>query len=77
MDGGAWWATVHGVAKSQTQLSNFTHSLTLKVATKIAGGLQSSQTSPEGRPTSELPEPMAEFSFLLAVSYRHQFSFSV
>ena len=28
-DGGAWWATVHGVAESQTQLSNFTHSLTL------------------------------------------------
>ena len=24
MDGGAWWARVHGVAKSQTQLSNFT-----------------------------------------------------
>ena len=24
MDRGAWWATVHGVAKSQTQLSNFT-----------------------------------------------------
>jgi len=23
MDGGAWWAAVHGVAKSQTQLSNF------------------------------------------------------
>ena len=23
MDGGAWWATVHGVAKCQTQLSNF------------------------------------------------------
>ena len=23
MDGGAWWATVHGVAKSQTGLSNF------------------------------------------------------
>ena len=21
MDGGAWWATVHGVAKSQTRLS--------------------------------------------------------
>ena len=21
-DGGAWWATVHGVAKSRTQLSN-------------------------------------------------------
>ena len=22
MDGGAWWATVHGVTKSQTQLSD-------------------------------------------------------
>ena len=26
MDGGAWWATVHGVAKSRTRLSDFTHS---------------------------------------------------
>ena len=24
MDGGAWWAAVHGVDKSQTRLSNFT-----------------------------------------------------
>ena len=24
MDGGIWWAAVHGVAKSRTQLSNFT-----------------------------------------------------
>ena len=24
MDGGAWWATVHGVAKGRTRLSNFT-----------------------------------------------------
>ena len=24
MDAGAWWATVHGVTKSQTQLSDFT-----------------------------------------------------
>ena len=24
MDGGAWWATVHGIAKSQTRLSDFT-----------------------------------------------------
>ena len=30
MDGGAWWATVHGVGKSRTRLSDFTslrHSL--------------------------------------------------
>ena len=25
MDRGVWWATVHGVAKSQTRLSDFTH----------------------------------------------------
>ena len=24
MDGGAWWATVHGLSKSQTRLSDFT-----------------------------------------------------
>jgi len=28
MDRGAWWATVHGVAKSWTRLSGFAHSLT-------------------------------------------------
>ena len=26
MDGGAWWAAVHGVAKSRTRLSGFTFS---------------------------------------------------
>ena len=25
MDGGPWWATVHGVVKSWTRLSDFTH----------------------------------------------------
>ena len=28
-DRGAWWATVHGVAKSQTRLSDFTFTFTL------------------------------------------------
>ena len=27
IDGGAWWATVHGVAKSQTRLSDFTFTI--------------------------------------------------
>ena len=27
MDGGAWWAAVHGVAKSWTLLSNFTFTI--------------------------------------------------
>ena len=29
MDGEAWWATVHGVAKSQTRLSDFTFTFLL------------------------------------------------
>ena len=38
MDGGAWWAAVHGVAKSRTQLSNLTftfhfHALEKEMAT--------------------------------------------
>ena len=39
MDGGAWWATVQGVSKSQTRLSDFTftfhfHALEKEVATR-------------------------------------------
>ena len=38
MDGGAWWATVHGVARSRTRLSGFTftfhfHALEKEMAT--------------------------------------------
>ena len=38
MDGGAWWAAVHGVAKSRTRLSDFTftfhfHALEKETAT--------------------------------------------
>ena len=29
MDGGAWWATVHGLPKSQTRLSDFTFFLSI------------------------------------------------
>ena len=31
MDGGAWWATVHGVAKSRTRLSYFTSLLISRI----------------------------------------------
>ena len=38
MDGGAWWAAVHGVTRSQTRLSNFAftfhfHALEKEMAT--------------------------------------------
>ena len=47
MDRGAWWAAVHGVAKSQTRLSDFTftfhfHALEKEMAT------HSSVLSPKG-----------------------------
>ena len=32
MDGGTWWATVHGVAKSWTRLSDFTFTHLKEVA---------------------------------------------
>ena len=46
MDGGAWWAAVHGVAKSQTRLSDFPFPLSLVVQclrhhSPSAGGLGS------------------------------------
>ena len=34
MGRGPWWATVHGVAKSQTQLSDFNFTFTFKEACK-------------------------------------------
>ena len=34
MDRGAWWAAVHGVAKSRTQLSDFTFSFHLHALEK-------------------------------------------
>ena len=41
MDGGAWWAVVHGVAGSRTRLSDFTftfnfHALEKEMATQAA-----------------------------------------
>ena len=36
-DGEAWWATVHGIAKSRTRLSDFTHSLTHSESPYVTG----------------------------------------
>ena len=45
MDGGAWWAAVHGVMKSRTQLSDFTftfhfHTLEKEMATHSSSCLE-------------------------------------
>ena len=38
MDRGAWWATVHGVAKSRTRLSDFTFTFT-SLSLRLRAGL--------------------------------------
>ena len=42
MDGGAWWAAVHGVAKSRTLLSNFTLTVHLCIGEGNGNPLQCS-----------------------------------
>ena len=57
MDGGAWWAAVHGVAKSQARLSYFTftfhfHALEKEMATHssvLAGRIPGTE-EPSGLP---------------------------
>ena len=35
MEGGAWWATVHGVAKSRTRLSDYIHPSSIIISRSI------------------------------------------
>ena len=39
MDGGAWWATVHGVTQSQTRLSDFTFTFNFKPLRETLTGI--------------------------------------
>ena len=57
-DGGAWWAAVHGVAKSQTRLSDFPftfhfHALEKEMAThfSVFPGESQRQGEPGGLPS--------------------------
>ena len=61
MDGGAWWAAVHGVAKSRTQLSDFIftfhfHALEKKMAThsSVLAWRISGRVEPGGLPSMGL-----------------------
>ena len=58
MDGGAWWAAVHGVAKSPTRLSDFTftfhfHALEKEMAThsSVLAGRIPGMGEPGGLPS--------------------------
>ena len=60
MDGGAWWAAVHGVVKSRTRLSDFIftfhfHALEKEMAThSIFLPGESQEWEPGGLPSMEL-----------------------
>ena len=63
MDGGAWWAAVHGIAKSRTRLSDFTFTFSLSCIGEGNGspgwalpcGTGSTHFSWRFRPRSALP----------------------
>ena len=77
MDGGAWWAAVHGVDKSQTLLSSFPftfhfHALEKEMAThssvlawRIPGTWELVGCSPWGREELDMTEQL-HFDFLLS-----------
>ena len=50
MDGGAWWAAVHGVTKSQTGLSDFTFMLPHTQAPPFIPGVGEDPTALGQRP---------------------------
>ena len=62
MDEGAWWAAVHGVAKSRTRLSHFTftfhfHALEKEMATysSVLAWRTPGTGEPDGLPSMGLP----------------------
>ena len=76
MDGGAWWAAVHGVTRSQTQLSDFTlffhfHALEKEIAThsSVLAWRIPGTGEPGGLPYMGLHRVRHDCSDLAAVAY--------
>ena len=75
MDGGTWWAAVHGVAKSQTWLNNFTftfhsHALEKEMAThsSILAWRIPRMAEPGGLPCMGLHRVRHDWSDLVAAA---------
>ena len=69
MDGGAWWAAIHGVVKSQTRLSDFTfvfhfHALEKEMAThsSVLAWRIPGTGEPGGLPSSDLAAAAAAWT---------------
>ena len=70
MDRGAWWATVHGVAKSRTRLSDFTFILLLHLGfSSLQEDLEtfSSQYTREVAPVAPISKDLMSFIGLYSV----------
>ena len=74
MDGGAWWAAIHGVAKSRTRLSDFTftfhfHALEKEMAThcSVLAGRIPGMGEPDGLPSMGSHRVGHDWSDLAAV----------
>ena len=79
MDGGAWWAAVHGVAKSQTRLSVFTftfhfHALEKEMAThsSVLAWRIPGTGEPGGLPSTGSPRVVHDWSDLAAAIQHRQ-----
>ena len=75
MDGGTWWAAVHGVAKSRTRLNDFTftfhfHALEKEMAThsSVLAWRISGTGEPDGLPSMGLHRVGHDWSDLAAVA---------
>ena len=73
MDGGAWYAAVHGVAKSRTQLSDFSftfhfHALEKEMAThsSVLAWRIPGMEEPGGLPSMELQRGIIIFILLIS-----------
>ena len=79
MDGGAWWAAVHGVAKTRTQLSDFTftfhfHALEKEMAThsSVLAWRIPGTGEPGGLPSMGWHRVGHDWSDLVAESWRRR-----
>ena len=73
MDRGAWWATVHGVRKNQTQLRDLTW-ITFRICTSLTDTV----TNLSLPPPSHLPSlPLSLFSFLYCLWFIYSLPLSI
>ena len=61
MDRGAWWATVHGVPKSQTQLKRLSTKLFLQKPRRKSNAESHLETSYQKLSFENLPESLTPF----------------